>query len=164
MRLWHARSIGSGPRAWPDVILFVGALPREFTGLLKRCTNVRRERLPVHWARSAALNGVPVLAIANGAGSLRAYAAVAGPDLRAVCNIGFCGALDPALQVADVFVGTHVNGEEIRQPRSSRAAIAGRLASIDHVARTSGKNAICGRPARWRSKWKPRERCGGRGL
>ena len=139
MRLSHARWNGSGPRVWPDVILFVGALPREFTGLLKRCTNVRRERLPVHWARSGELNGVPVLTIANGAGPLRAYAAVAGPDLRAVCNIGFCGALDPALQVADVFVGTHVNGEEIRQPRSSRAAIAGRLASIDHVARTSGE-------------------------
>ncbi len=121
----------------PEVLLFVGALPREFTGLLKHCTNVRKENLPVHWARSGELNGTPLLAIANGAGPKRAYAAIAGPDLRAVCNIGFCGALDPALSVAQVVVATCVNGAEIEQPRSRIAAISGHLASIDHVARSA---------------------------
>ncbi len=119
------------------MVLFVGAVPQEFSGLLKRCTNARRERLPVHWARSGLLGAKPMLAIANGAGPRRAYAAVGGPDLEAVCNIGFCGALDPALAVGDVFVATRVNGKEIQVPRTSNAAVSGPLASIDHIARTS---------------------------
>ncbi len=126
---------------WPNVLLFVGAMPREFTGLLQRCTDVRRERLPVHWARSGQFRGRPMVAIANGAGPKRAYAAVAGPDLQAVCNIGFCGALDPAMRVADVFVATHVNGEAIQLPRSSPPSLRGPLASIDHVARTADEKA-----------------------
>jgi nucleoside phosphorylase len=123
------------------VLLFVGALPQEFTGLLKRCTAVRTERLPVHWARSGLLQNRPILAIANGVGARQAYAAVAGPDLELVCNIGFCGALDPALRIADIVVATHVNGEEIRVPHASNAAIRGPLASIDHVAQSAVEKA-----------------------
>jgi nucleoside phosphorylase len=126
---------------WPEVLLFVGAVPQEFTGLLKRCADVRRERLPVHWARSGLFRGRPMVAIANGAGPKRAYAAVAGPDLQAVCNIGFCGALDPAMRVADIFVATQVNGEPVSRPRSSNASFAGPLASIDHVARTAAEKS-----------------------
>lgn len=119
------------------MLLFVGAVPQEFTGFLKHCRNVRSESLPVRWARSGLLNGKPVLAIANGAGPKRAFAAVAGPDLEAVCNIGFCGALDPALSVGDIFVASSVNGEPVQTPRAPCAAISGPLASIDHVARTA---------------------------
>lgn len=66
-------------------------------------------RLPVHWARAGEWQNRPMLAIANGAGAARAHAAViAAPVLRAVISIGYCGALDPALRVADVFVATEI--------------------------------------------------------
>jgi nucleoside phosphorylase len=119
--------------------LFVAADPREFTGFLKRCSNLRPEKLTVHWATSGTFQGKPMLAIANGMGFHRAYAAVMGLRLEMVCNIGFCGALDPALRVADVFVATHVNGQPIGRPRSPLPAAAGPLASIDHVARTAAE-------------------------
>jgi adenosylhomocysteine nucleosidase len=119
------------------VRLFVGAVAQEFTGLLKRCTHLRRERLPVHWAHSGLFQGKPMLAIANGAGPKRAFAAVAGPDLEMVINIGFCGALDPTMEIAQVFVATHVNGQAIDTPRSPLPAATGSLISIDHIARNA---------------------------
>lgn len=134
-------SIGLALTDWLEVLLFVGAVPQEFTGLLKRCAEVRREDLPVHWARSGLFQNRPMVAIANGAGPKRAYAAVAGPDLQAVCSIGFCGALDPAMRVADIFVATTVNGEVISRPRSLHASFEGALTSIDHVARTAAEKA-----------------------
>jgi nucleoside phosphorylase len=119
--------------------LFVAADPREFTGFLKRCSNLRQEHLAVHWATSGTFQGKPMLAVANGMGFHRAYAAVTGKSLEMVCNIGFCGALDPSLRVADVFVATHVNGLPIRQPRSNLAVASGPLASIEHIARTAAE-------------------------
>ena len=45
------------------------------------------------------------MAIANGAGAERAFAAVlVAPRPSAVCNIGFCGALDESLRVGDIVV------------------------------------------------------------
>jgi nucleoside phosphorylase len=105
--------------------------------LLKRCTNPRRERLPVHWAVSGTFQGKPMLAVANGAGAQRAYAAILPDRLEFICSIGYCGALDPALTAAGIFVATHINGEPIPQPRSSMAFASGPLASIDHIARTA---------------------------
>jgi nucleoside phosphorylase len=77
-----------------------------------------------------------MLAIANGAGPKRAFLAVAGPDLEMVCNIGFCGAVNPELQIADIVVGTSVNGEEIETPQSRLRHRRGAIASVDHVVRS----------------------------
>ena len=82
-----------------------------------------------------------MMAIANGAGPKRAYAAVGGPDLQAVCNIGFCGALDPAMRIGDIFVATGVNGEPISRARNLNTPYEGPLTSIDHVARTAAEKA-----------------------
>ena len=87
-------------------------------------------QLPVHWARTGRWKGREVIAIANGAGADRAFAAVlVAPKSSAICNIGFCGALDEALRIGDVVVATEVrNGTQTLAralpdaPRSPRPA------------------------------------------
>lgn len=78
----------------------------------------------------------------NGAGAARAAAAVDQavasflPD--AIVSMGFCGALDPALGIADIVVGTTIlaGGTSFAtlSPQSGRPHHAGAICSIDHVA------------------------------
>jgi len=76
----------------------------------------------VDWSRTYRLGSHDVLAVANGAGSLRAASALDAvadtflPD--AVISTGFCGALDPQLRVADVVVATSVVGRIAATRRS----------------------------------------------
>ena len=122
-------------------LLFIAADPRECLDWIAHWDHVRPLALPVHWARSGKWKGRDVIAIANGAGPERARAAVssAGP-LAAVCNIGFCGALDSTLQPGDIFIATEIrNGTRsytIKRPAGPPAA-SGALVSITHVARTA---------------------------
>jgi nucleoside phosphorylase len=97
--------------------------------------------LPVHWALEGVWRGREVIAVANGAGSERASAAVqAVPFASAVCNIGFCGALADSLAPGDVFVATSVVGNggswKSADPKGPRAA-SGQLISIDRIAQTA---------------------------
>jgi adenosylhomocysteine nucleosidase len=122
------------------MLLFVAADPMEFGGLTRFCRNVATARLPVDWARTAELHGEPILMVANGAGAKRAAAAVdAAHDVSAVVSTGFCGALDPALQIGDIFVAGSVDGARISRPQSPRRYATGALASIDHVAQTAAE-------------------------
>jgi nucleoside phosphorylase len=122
-------------------LLFIAADPREFAGLLPHLEDVRPLQLPVHWSRTARWKGRQVTAIANGAGAERAFAAVlVAPKPAAVCNIGFCGALDESLQIADVVVATEIRAAThtwqtaaFEAPPARQAA----LASIDHIAQTA---------------------------
>ncbi len=90
------------------------------------------------------------MAVANGAGSARAALAVeaaqAAEDLKAVCNTGFCGALDPALDIGDVFVATGIRarGSEFTalRPVTSAGYSHGVLASIDRIAQTSDEKRL----------------------
>ena len=101
--------------------------------------------LPVDWSRTIRLGSHDVLAVANGAGAMRAAsavdaaAAVFHPD--AVISTGFCGALDPDLRVADVVVATAVVSADRRYnalPVSTAAAYhSGVVCSIDRVAQTA---------------------------
>ncbi len=84
--------------------LFITSDPREFSGVLPFWQNVQPLNLPVHWARQGLRKGRPVLAVANGAGAERARLAAQVSPARIVCNIGFCGALDPALRIGDIVV------------------------------------------------------------
>lgn len=120
------------------MLLLVAADPMEFAGLTKFCKQTRPAALPVDWARAAELNGRRILMIANCAGASRAAQAVdAAPGADAVVSTGFCGALDPALAIGDIFVATTVGGVPIASPQSSRPHASGVLASIDHVAQTA---------------------------
>lgn len=124
-------------------LLFVAADPLECAIWVSRWNEVRRVSLAVHWARAGKWNGRDVAAIANGAGAARAFAAVVlAGEVSAVCNIGFCGALDEDLRVGDVFVATEIrNGTRSYAALSPKgpASPSGVVASIDHVAGTAGE-------------------------
>lgn len=127
------------------MLLFVAADPRECAGLVSHWQDVRPASLPVLWARTGRWKGREVMAIANGAGTERAFAAVLlAPKPSAVCNIGFCGALDAALKVGDVVLVTEVREGESRYetlvPQGKVEDIAlGSVVSISHVARSAAE-------------------------
>jgi len=122
------------------MLLFVAADPMEFAGLRSHCTRIAPLDLPVDWARAAKLRGNEIVMIANGAGARRAAAAVdAARNVSAIVNIGFCGALDPAYGIGDIFVATSVRGIAVKRPQSVSQYASGELASIDHVAQTAAE-------------------------
>jgi len=137
----------TGPRAMSSPLLFVAADPREFIGFVSHWEEVHAAYLPVNWARAGRWKGREVMAIANGAGCERAFAAVlVAQRPSAVCNIGFCGALDESLRIGDVFVAREVrNGShryETLVPGFVRAnAAPGIVVSIDHVAQTAAEKS-----------------------
>jgi adenosylhomocysteine nucleosidase len=125
-------------------LLFLAADPREFAGLLPHWTSLAPKNLAVHWARTAMWRGRPVMAIANGAGANRAFVAVLlAHEISAVCNIGFCGALDEKLRIGDVVVGTSVDdGTEVHpaaDPRGPQSAATGVVATISRIAATAAE-------------------------
>jgi adenosylhomocysteine nucleosidase len=119
----------------------------EFTGLLNLAeSHAAVGGLPL-WARSCRINGHYVLLVANGAGRERAAVAVDAattefhPD--GVVSTGFCGALDPALPVAGVVVGTSVTEGPRRYPalglQASTTHSEGVVATVDHVVQTAAE-------------------------
>jgi len=128
----------------------VAAEPREFDGLLRFCSGVRKLQWPVYWARSGESGGRRLWMVANGAGAAHAGRAAeiacqaCGPE--AVVSMGFCGALDPALQIGDVFAATAVDAAgrrfDVCLPRSDAPHSTGVLASIAHVAQTASEKAL----------------------
>jgi nucleoside phosphorylase len=122
------------------MLLLVAADPMEFAGLRKHCTQVERLVLPVDWARTADLRGNRIVMIANGAGARQAARAVdAAPEVRAIVSTGFCGALDPALAIGDIFVATSIRGVAVSAPPATGRCATGELASIGHVAQTAAE-------------------------
>lgn len=131
----------------------MAAEAREFGGLLRHCSSVRKLAWPVHWARSAALQGRQLFLVANGAGAARAGRAAelawanCPPDgrLEAIVSMGFCGALDPALNIGDIFVASAVQSEDrrfdLRLPETAAPYASGLLASIGRVAQTAAEKA-----------------------
>ena len=128
-----------------EELLLIAAEPREFDGLLPLCEPAERLATPLAWARRARLNGRSLVLAANGAGP--ANAAAAFDRMRefvrptAVVSVGFCGALDPALKIGDVFAASSIQtaGETVplALPRSGRPFATGTLVSIDRVAQTA---------------------------
>jgi adenosylhomocysteine nucleosidase len=86
---------------------------------------------------------------ANGVGARFAAAAVdtalSSFSADAIISTGFCGALDPAMQVGDIVVGTEVVNGTNRYPSAApsctQAHRTGPIASIDHVARTAAEKS-----------------------
>ena len=70
--------------------------------------------------------------VANGPGPALAAAAVTDSD--AIVSVGICGALDPALSVGDVVVGSKVNGIVVDRPKSAPECAVGPIISVDRVA------------------------------
>jgi adenosylhomocysteine nucleosidase len=128
-------------------ILLVAAEPREFDGLLPFCSGVRKQAWPLYWARSGECGDRQLWMVANGAGAAHAGKAVevACPVCQpeAIVSMGFCGALDPALEIGDVFVAAAVDAAgrrfDARLPQAAARYATGVLASIDHVAQTAAE-------------------------
>lgn len=126
------------------MLLFVAADPRECAGLISHWQDVRTVLLPVLWARTGRWKGGEAMAIANGAGAERAFAAVlVASRPSAVCNIGFCGALDESLKVGDIVVADKVRDEtrayETLVPGATKTAHRGAVASIRHIAQSAAE-------------------------
>lgn len=121
----------------------IAAEAREFAGLLRHCEQVARLNWPLDFARTARLNGQPVVLAANGPGPrLAARAAEVikeHQELEALVSIGFCGALSPALSACDVFVADELDGAAHAPSLPSSQSCqrkTGKLLSIDRVATT----------------------------
>ena len=132
-------------------LLVIAADPMEFCGA--ELHSARRFKIgagAVDWARAIQLVSHELLLVANGAGARRAAAAVDAacevflPD--AVISAGFCGALDPALALADVVVATSIVAADRRYnalPVSSTAPHhSGVVCSIDRVAQTAEEKRL----------------------
>jgi len=129
-------------------LLLVASTPTEFRGILRRLHAPRAISLAADWARTGTLAGAETLLVANGVGRHRAAAAVdaAWTVLPAdrVISVGFCGALDPALGIADVVVGTCVADQFRRYtvlPLTGRAAGSGTIRSVDRVVRRAAEKS-----------------------
>jgi len=129
-------------------MVFVAAEAREFGGLLPFCRKVERLDWPLAWARVAEWNGRRIFLAANGAGPNRAGEAieiarskVGQEDMDAVVSTGFCGGLDPAMKIGDVFVATGIEMEggvePVNIPESGIEHFKGILVSRDRVAQTA---------------------------
>jgi len=116
----------------------VAALPLEFAGIPSRPAPLRGV-----WSHSAGLGPHHAFLVANGAGTHRAAAAfdaalsVFRPD--AVVSTGFCGALAPHFQVADIVVGTAAGPHPAQPVASDRPHHTGPVSTIDHVAQTAAE-------------------------
>jgi adenosylhomocysteine nucleosidase len=128
-------------------LLFVASAPMEYSGMLKVAEAQKAPAVTVCWSRYGRINGHSVLLTANGAGWGRAAAAVDAacvsfhPD--AVVSTGFCGALDPELQIGQVMVGTCVSAPSSKYRalpvRSAKAHASGVIHSADHVVQTAAE-------------------------
>ena len=93
-------------------VLFIASDRMEFRGLLAHATAVREAEVAARWSRWATLGENEALLVANGAGPNRAAAAtdagLAAFGAAAIVSTGFCGALSPELEIADLVSATSV--------------------------------------------------------
>lgn len=124
-------------------VLVVAAEAREFAGLCQLVGSGKALSWPVAFARAIQRpEGVWVL-VANGPGPklAREAATVAGQRMKVdrVISAGFCGALDPAFRVGEVFAAGVVEDAQegsvypAELPRGTRKYASGRLISMDRV-------------------------------
>jgi adenosylhomocysteine nucleosidase len=103
-------------------ILYVAADAMELEPFAKLLTGLRKLKWPLDYAFEGVLDGKRLMLAANGAGprlaaqavevAMRAVSAaeLSSSKLDAVVSTGFCGALDPALRVSQIVLGTAVIG------------------------------------------------------
>jgi adenosylhomocysteine nucleosidase len=125
-------------------ILLVAADRMEFPGILHHAAGVSAAHLALDWSRSVRLGNHDVVLAANGAGAHRAASAVDAAmksfPADAIVSTGFCGALAPELEIADIVVGSAISAGSrtfpALHPASDWKHHIGVICSIDHVAQT----------------------------
>jgi nucleoside phosphorylase len=128
-------------------LLFVASDAMEFKGLLRHCRNVRTFDAAIDCAREAQLGDHEIRLAAHGAGAHHAItaldAALANFRPDAIASIGFCGAIDPTLAIADIVVGTSILVRDgVLCPQaldSGRPHHRGPVSSIDRVAASAAE-------------------------
>jgi adenosylhomocysteine nucleosidase len=127
-----------------QTVLVVAAEARELEGLKTRI-GVRTLEWGLQFTAEGDLNGSKAILVADGPGGQLAGAATDAARRRfrpdAVVSTGFCGALDPALNVGDVFIATAVIDQEsggqyaaFEPEHRIPAAGAGVIVSVNRVA------------------------------
>jgi adenosylhomocysteine nucleosidase len=132
------------------LLVFVAAERRELDGLLVHLNEVTKPDWPLDFVRVGRLNGRPVVLVANGPGPKLAGDAVdvvkQNQSMDGLISTGFCGGLEPSLQVCDIFVATEVVGvAPARTPASPRSFKTGKLLSIDRVVSTAQEKTQLGK-------------------
>ena len=131
-----------------ESMLMVASEAREFRGILRNCSHTIHLDWPVDFAWSAEFQGRRVVCVANGPGFRLAAKAVeiagAKGQYGTVVSTGFCGGLDPTLQVGDVVEADGVldvaSGD--RYPCQGLSAARHHLvASVDRVAETASEKS-----------------------
>jgi adenosylhomocysteine nucleosidase len=127
-------------------ILMVAAEAREFDGLLSKFPG-RRLAWGLQFASETEFNGNRAFLVADGAGMQLAGAAadIARRQIRpdVVVSTGFCGGLDPKLELGDVLVASAIvdseNGKRYSPAvlETGRAFEKGELLSLNRVANTA---------------------------
>ena len=128
------------------MLVFVAAERRELEGLLVHVDEVKKPDWPVDFARLGRLHGTRVAMVANGPGPKLAGTAVdvvkEHEGMDTLVSVGFCGGLEPSLNVCDIFVATQVNGVALALlPVTQKPFKSGTLLSIDRVVTTAAEKA-----------------------
>ena len=145
------RVVQSCPLPGAMRLLFIAADRMEFPGILIAC-GPAQARSRCAWTgrapRGSATN--EILLVANGIGTqLRAAAAVdaAAPAFHpdAVVSTGFCGALSPSLEIADLVVATGIAANDRNYAALSFGGRSYRTSSVRsmHVAQTARRSGNC---------------------
>jgi adenosylhomocysteine nucleosidase len=130
-------------------ILMVASEAREFRGILRNCGNAIRLDWPLDFAWTATWQGRRLVCVANGPGfqlvSKAVEAAAERERFDSVVSTGFCGGLDPMLQVGDLVEVSAVldvaSGERYPCRRITANPSPAVLASLDRVAETATEKA-----------------------
>lgn len=130
-------------------IAAIAAMSREFSGLLAHATSVQAVKTRAAYACRVIIAGREWLLVADGPGPVRAEAAarvaLEQGSVAALVSTGYCGALDPALAVGDIFEAETIIGEgderwDARRAASGRErAQSGTLLSRDRVVVTASE-------------------------
>jgi adenosylhomocysteine nucleosidase len=127
-------------------ILMVAADPMEFAAF----GGTGRTACALDWARTARRGSDELMLVTNGAGKKRAAAAIDAAVVQfapdAVVSTGFCGALSPALGIADIVVATNVTDGaanfKVLEPKNNRPHQRGLVMTMDHVVQTAAEKGM----------------------
>lgn len=129
-------------------IALVASLPMEFSSILRHAEAIEKPPLAVNWIRSARISGHQFLLLANGATRRRAGAALDAVwdsfRPQALVSTGFCGAVSPDLQIADLIMATEVAWANQRFPAlplAGGSAHRGLVRTIGHIAASQQERA-----------------------